>query len=67
MTNRPSFDDLPLHKDDPKASAWGLWGDEDELGTLNLLTPDVIAKAAQEVKTGEVIPVKYVITIHCQL
>jgi hypothetical protein len=31
---RPRFEDLPLRKDDPPFSAWGLWGDDDEIGTL---------------------------------
>src|SRR5260370_11071793 len=31
---------------------WGRWGDDDEIGTLNLLTGDVVAAAAGEIKTG---------------
>ncbi|MFJ4651147.1 cyclase family protein [Nocardia sp. NPDC088792] len=31
---------------------WGRWGSDDELGTLNLITDDVRAKAAAEVRTG---------------
>lgn len=31
---------------------WGRWGADDELGTLNLITDDVRAKAAAEVRTG---------------
>ncbi|KAM0282362.1 hypothetical protein ACHAQH_003041 [Verticillium albo-atrum] len=53
---RPRFDSLPLHAADPKASAWGLWGDDDELGTLNLLTPNTVQQAAAQVLTGEVVP-----------
>jgi hypothetical protein len=49
---RPTFDELPLRKEDPPFSAWGLYGLDDELGTLNLLTPDVVAEAAKEIKTG---------------
>jgi hypothetical protein len=30
----PKFADLPLQKDDPQYSAWGLWGKDDEAGTL---------------------------------
>lgn len=30
----PSFKDLPLGKDDPPYSAWGLWGKDDEVGTI---------------------------------
>lgn len=49
---RPSFDALPLRAGDPPYSAWGLYGDNDELGTLNLLTPEVVAEAASEIRTG---------------
>lgn len=31
---------------------WGRWGDDDELGTLNLITPDVVRRGASCVKTG---------------
>ncbi|WP_326950529.1 cyclase family protein [Amycolatopsis sp. NBC_01307] len=31
---------------------WGRWGADDELGTLNLITDDVRAQAAAEVRTG---------------
>lgn len=57
-SERPSFHALPLRKGDPKASAWGLWGDDDELGTLNLLTPSVVKSAAVEVVTGETMALK---------
>ncbi|KAH7020883.1 uncharacterized protein B0I36DRAFT_333349, partial [Microdochium trichocladiopsis] len=49
----PSFSQLPLDKNGPRLNAWGLWGPDDQLGTLNLLTEDVIAKAAAEnIKSG---------------
>jgi hypothetical protein len=50
--SRPSFDSLPLRQGDPPCSAWGLYGEDDELGTLNLLTPEVVTAAAKEIKTG---------------
>jgi kynurenine formamidase len=31
---------------------WGKWGADDELGTLNYITPDVIRKSAQMVRQG---------------
>jgi kynurenine formamidase len=34
------------------ANNWGRWGDEDERGALNLLTPDVIKAAAASIRTG---------------
>jgi kynurenine formamidase len=33
---------------------WGRWGDEDERGTLNLVTPDKLVAAAALVKQGKV-------------
>src|SRR5437868_2078215 len=50
--SRPSFNNLPINEEDPPFSAWGLYGSDDELGTLNLLTPEVVAEAGKEVKTG---------------
>jgi kynurenine formamidase len=49
----PSFDELPVTPGAPPRSAWGLWGPQDELGTLNLLTPARVAAAAQLVRTGK--------------
>ncbi|KAI4863242.1 hypothetical protein F4820DRAFT_427740 [Hypoxylon rubiginosum] len=49
----PDFDELPLRKTDPQYSAWGLYGEKDELGTLNRLTDERVAAAAKsEIKTG---------------
>lgn len=33
-------------------SNWGRWGEDDELGTVNLITPAVTAKAAEEIREG---------------
>lgn len=49
----PDFDDLTLDPSGPIANTWGLFGADDELGLLNLLTPDVVAAAAQEIRTGK--------------
>ena len=46
----PSLD--RLLKDSPKN--WGNWGPEDEVGSLNYLTPEVIMKAAGSIKQGKV-------------
>lgn len=50
----PSFDELPIKPDYPPRSAWGVFGEDDEIGTLNLLTPERVAAAAPLVKSGEV-------------
>jgi len=44
----PKLSELPLDKGDPHHSAWGLYGKDDELGTLNRLTDDVVLRAARE-------------------
>lgn len=33
---------------------WGRWGEDDERGTLNLITPEAVRAAASVVKTGKV-------------
>lgn len=50
----PTFDELPIKPDYPPHSAWGVFGDDDQIGTLNLLTPERVAAAARLVKTGQV-------------
>src|SRR5262249_52072157 len=50
----PDFADLPIKPDYPPHSAWGVFGDDDQIGTLNLLTPERVAAAARLVKTGQV-------------
>lgn len=49
---RPLFKALPLQKDGPAGNAWGLFGEGDELGMLNLLTAENTRKAAQEILDG---------------
>ena len=49
----PLFDELPVTPGAPPRSAWGLWGKDDELGTLNLLTPERVAAGARLVRTGK--------------
>ncbi len=50
--SHPKFTELPLDPSHPPHSAWGRYGDEDERGTLNLLTPERTKEAAKEIKTG---------------
>lgn len=56
MPSHPSdlipFEALPLDPRGPRGNAWGRFGSNDELGTLNLLTPEVIVEAAKEIQTG---------------
>lgn len=41
-----------FHELAKKVSNWGRWGPDDEIGTINLVTPEVVRRAAQCVKTG---------------
>ncbi|KAI0199121.1 putative cyclase-domain-containing protein [Astrocystis sublimbata] len=54
-TNVPDFDSLPAVKDMPQGCAWGIFdkdGKRDLLGTLNLLTPEVVKGACAEARDG---------------
>lgn len=39
-----------------QANNWGRWGDDDERGALNLLTPEVVKAAAASITTGRTYP-----------
>lgn len=43
----PSLKELPSFNQHP-GCAWDVWGKDDELGTVNLLTDDVVQRAASE-------------------
>ncbi|MCJ1357681.1 MAG: hypothetical protein MMC33_007677 [Icmadophila ericetorum] len=48
------FSALPLDPTGPPGNAWGRFGPDDQLGMLNLLTPEVVASAAREnILTGK--------------
>ena len=36
----------------PAGSTWGDWGDDDELGRINLLTPEKVLEGVREVEAG---------------
>ena len=52
----PSYRQLPVRPDAPPGSSWGLWGEDDQLGTLNLLTDERTQRAAALVRRGAVFP-----------
>jgi kynurenine formamidase len=39
-------------KQRPQGSTWGDWGDDDELGRMNLLTPEKVLQGVREVEVG---------------
>jgi hypothetical protein len=52
----PDYDELLRRTDAPAGSSWRLWGTDDQLGALNLLTNERTAAAARLVRTGQVFP-----------
>ena len=36
----------------PEGSTWGDWGEDDQLGRLNLITPKKVLEGIDEVKAG---------------
>ena len=45
-----------IHEMALKVRNWGKWGPNDEIGTLNYATPDMVAKAAKLVRHGKTFP-----------
>jgi hypothetical protein len=62
-TSFPSFSELPLDPVGPPGNAWGRFGPDDHLGMLNLLTPSVVSRAAEEIKTGIRISLDWPLTV----
>ena len=50
----PKFSELPVRPGAPPGSSWGVFGDDDEVGTLNLIGPEQVAAAAALVRRGKV-------------
>jgi kynurenine formamidase len=51
----PSYDDLPRIQKLGMPHSWAFFGPGDQFGTLNFLTPEIVADAAHSVRTGEVV------------
>lgn len=49
----PAYEDLPRLDDIGSNHSWGVFGDDDDFGTLNLLTPERVRDAMTKVRTGE--------------
>ncbi len=59
LNKLPTYDQLPVKEGAPKGSAWGLFGDDDQLGCLNLITPEKAVEAARLVRKGAVFPLNW--------
>jgi kynurenine formamidase len=51
----PDYDELPELESVGVRHAWDVWGRDDELGSINLVTPARVAAAAAQVRTGELV------------
>jgi len=52
-TGFPTYADLRARPEPLTGTAWGVFGDDDELGTLNHLTPERVRAAATSIRRGE--------------
>src|SRR6516165_12831357 len=68
MKELPRFADLPLVGTTKERHAWGVFGEADEIGTVNLLDATQVKQASKLVRTGKVInlslPLDYPITLY---
>lgn len=51
----PRYADLPELGGSGERASWGVFGDDDELGTINFITPEVVSAAAATVSEGLVV------------
>ncbi len=55
----PSYAELLARKDAPPGSAWGLFGPDDQIGTVNLLDAEAVRNAASLVRKGATFNLDY--------
>lgn len=55
----PDYDSLGGDGGSPRGSSWGVFGADDELGTLNFQTPEAVLAATRTVTEGIVIPLNW--------
>lgn len=55
MTDYPTFDELPLIEKVGLRHSWDVFGERDDLGTLNFVGPESRVRAAQLVSEGQVV------------
>jgi kynurenine formamidase len=59
----PRHADLPVREGAPEGAAWGVFGDDDQVGTVNLMTPERVVEAAGSIRTGKVFSLNLPINI----
>lgn len=55
----PRYAELPIRSGAPAGASWGVFGDEDELGTLNFIGPDQVRAASRLARRGAVFPLNW--------
>jgi kynurenine formamidase len=55
----PAYRELPIHPSAPPRSAWGLFGSDDQVGTINLLTPERVRRGLGLARQGKVFPLNW--------
>ena len=58
-TKIPTFDELKK-RDGPPLNAWGIWGEDNQLGQINHLTPEAVKRGRDAIKHGKAVNLKYV-------
>ena len=56
---RPTFEELRSRVGHPPGSSWGIWGEDDQTGALNLITEGKVRAAARLVERGAVFPLNW--------
>ena len=68
MPSLPKFGELPYVGETQERHAWEVFGPEDQLGSVNLLTPERVKLAAGLIRTGQVfnlsLPLNFPITLY---
>jgi len=59
MNEIPKYRDLPIREGLPDRSAWGVFGDGDTVGAMNLLTPARVLAASALIRRGAVFPLNW--------
>jgi kynurenine formamidase len=59
LRSLPSYQELRGDIASPPGSAWGLFGADDDLGTLNLIGPSEVLEAATLVRAGTAFPLNW--------
>jgi kynurenine formamidase len=59
----PAYAQLPVDPSKPPHAAWGVFGDDDQVGTLNLIGADEVRDAARLVRRGAVFSLNWALEL----